>query len=489
MDSKTFYKYFHLNRNINFLNYQSSNEYRHKNSDSLYAHYSMVDDYNYDVFPSLGFTNPVRFTLKEGQALYIPKNWWHWVKTTEKTFAVNYWFKNKLNQDPFIFDHHINCDMSLLDDEIVYIWNSKKITDNLFETNFKQFYNSGIDDNYLITLSNYPNGKNNSHIKDKLSDYIKFPNNEKLVREDIYTYNVWISSNKHDTGLHYDDEDGILCVLEGEKDIILFPPSDTQHLYPYEVSYEWKETRALNFRYNTFSNLGYIDGVSSGELLYVTCNNDIRVLSVISKLHSKRTDSLVWGFKKYNDQYRWEVYNYTLNNNPKITSWDVYGNSYDISDEEHYYFKIDDNTPIGLPFWGYGKYKKNSYIYDEIYDESKIFVVDSYESFYENYDEYMDRLEYKDIKTEFKKIILEKYLSCYELCIFNKKPGEIFIMYMGLTNQEFINFLVVNEYPEYIIDFVTNQVRLGKYHINNEIAIVYDIETQTPIRSAFYGNM
>jgi hypothetical protein len=447
----------------------------------------MIDTYNYFIFPKLIFTNPIYYRLKKGKSLYIPKNWWHWVKTTKKTFAINYWFNNKNKQKPFILNHTINYDINLLNDENVCIWNSKKNNDNKNNTytqNFKKFYNSNLNDRYLITLDNYGAGEDNINIKNKLFDHVKFPINKKLIYDDNYTYNIWISSGTHDTGLHYDDEDGILTVISGEKDIILFPPSDTKYLYPYEVNYKWKNTDAYDFRYNSFSKFEKINGICSGELLYITCNNDIRVLSNISKLYEK-FNNLIWGFKKCNNEYRYEIYNYTLNDKIRITSWDLYPKSYDIGDEEHYYFKLDDSdTPVGLPFWGYGKYKKNN----NIYDESKIFVIDSYESFYNKYDEYMDKLYYKSIKDIFRTIILEKY-KCYEICIANKKPNQIFVQYMGITNNEFISFLIENNYPSYITEYVKNQIKINKYNINNEITIVYDTNTLDIIRSGFYGNL
>jgi len=36
----------------------------------------------------------------------------------------------------------------------------------------------------------------------------------------------------HQTPLHYDDEDNILWVLSGTKDIVLIPPSMSSHLHP-----------------------------------------------------------------------------------------------------------------------------------------------------------------------------------------------------------------------------------------------------------------
>lgn len=475
-----------ISLNIHLI-YKSNNDYRHKNSDSLYAHFSMIDRYNYFIFPKLLLTHPVKYTLKEGQSLYIPKQWWHWVKTVKKTFAVNYWFDNKLIQNPFIFKHTIDYDINLLNDEVVNVWKSDE-NGVSFSQLFKEFYNSGIDNRYVLTLSNYDIGDKNENVKNKIAKNIIFPKDSRIQQGVSYSYNVWISSNKHDTGLHYDDEDGVLTVINGEKEIILFPPSDSKYLYPYETEYKWKNTNnAANFRYNSFCFFNKVRGVSSGELLYITCNNDKRVLNNISKLYkNNKQQNLVWGFKKNNnddDDYRWEIYNYTLYNDPiRITSRDIYKNKYDIGDEEHYYYKEDDGTPVQLPFWGYGKYKKNNIVYDE----SKIFVIDYYMPFYNNYDNYMTKLGYKEIKEIFKETILTRY-CCYEICIHNKKPNQIFVQYLGISNQDFLEFLKTNSYPNYIIDFVTTNIKNGTYNINNEITIVYDMITQSVIRTGFYG--
>jgi hypothetical protein len=100
----------------------------------------------------------------------------------------------------------------------------------------------------------------------------------------------------------------------------------------------------------------------------------------------------------------------------------------------------------------------------------------------------MVELGYESIKESFRDLILNKYTS-YDICIHNKKPGEIFVQYLGLTNEEFVEFLTVNGYPQHIIDFVTNQINIGTYNINNEITIVYNTETQEVVRSGFYGNL
>ena len=68
--------------NYNHYLYNGSNYERHRNTDSLYDHFSKIDSYNYLIFPKLFFAHPVNYVLKKGQSIYIPKKWWHWIKTT-----------------------------------------------------------------------------------------------------------------------------------------------------------------------------------------------------------------------------------------------------------------------------------------------------------------------------------------------------------------------------------------------------------------------
>ena len=137
-----------------------------------------------------------------------------------------------------------------------------------------------------------------------------------------------------------------------------------------------------------------------------------------------------------------------------------------------------------LPFWGYCKFKKNN-VY---YEESRIFVIDNYPSFRDDYNLYMNELGYNDIKDKFKNIILEKY-KCYQICIHNKTENQIFVQYLGISNKDFISFLNLYDYPSHIINFVQEQVGLDNYKINNEITIVYEIDTQKVVRTGFYGNI
>ena len=196
-------------------------------------------------------------------------------------------------------------DINSLNEQEVYVWDSSN--DDLshnYTTSFDQFYQSELDDRFVVTLdTDYPNDATNAHIKNMIKPHINFPTHQKLSYCDNFDYNLWISSGKHDTGLHYDDEDGVLTLIEGSKNITLFPPSDSDNLYPILVEYFWRNHKATNFWYNSFYNHGNVKGVSSSELLYITCDNNKRVLSNISKLYRNNQNNLVWGFKKSNEGY------------------------------------------------------------------------------------------------------------------------------------------------------------------------------------------
>lgn len=36
--------------------------------------------------------HPLHITVNAGESLYLPAGWWHYVRQTELTIAVNYWY-------------------------------------------------------------------------------------------------------------------------------------------------------------------------------------------------------------------------------------------------------------------------------------------------------------------------------------------------------------------------------------------------------------
>jgi hypothetical protein len=192
----------------------TGNVKRNLTSEYDYAHFSAVDHSNYLFTPSLLLCHPQRFTLNAGESIWIPRKWWHWVRTQGPSTAVNFWMPLTIgsSQIPFMITD-VKQPPELL---------------NAIEsvTNTRESWNSRIDiivpkdkisnDNeYVITLEGYiPNkrfDKLNSKILEVAKHHANIPPGAEL--------NVWISEGYHDTGLHYDDKDGILTVLSGKKRI------------------------------------------------------------------------------------------------------------------------------------------------------------------------------------------------------------------------------------------------------------------------------
>ena len=454
---------------------KSKNLIRHRDGDSKYAHFSEIDKEDYFKYPKLMLASPKKYILNSGDTLVIPAKWWHWVKTPIRTYSINFWTNKKISEKPFKSKHYNNIDFSVLDNEMVNVWTTEDDS-KIYRTEFRNFLQKNEKNEYIITLENYDIFKSNKVIKEKLKDQIIPPD---IITNTDYEYNIWITSNQSDTGLHYDDHDGVLCCLEGKKEIILYPPSDSKYLYPL-LTRKWVNSTALNFRYNSYTFISYISGLSSGRLLFELTRENENVLKIIDKFVSENgINKTVWGLKKHGELFRLEFYTYDLetSNDLVIVSKDVFFTKPYIGEEDHYYYKLP-NQKVSLPFWGFGKKKlKNIEM-----QESKIFLIDSYENFKNNYEEYMKRLDYNSISKYFRNTILEKY-KCYEICIFNKTPGQIFVMYLGISKLDFIKFLLKSNYPKNLIKYyLTN-----KYEINNEIAIIYDIKTKKIIRSGFYG--
>ena len=472
----------------------SANLIRHRNNNSKYAHYSKVDSVNYLKYPNLLFTHPMEFELKKGECLKIPKKWWHWVKSYDHSFSVNFWFNGDTLKYPEKIPYpHQALDFSLLENEIVSIWNSEMTDTNpkfssipvvekrkwVIKDTYANFVADKKPNHYIITLDNFDTGNENQKIKTIYRPFITVP--EHIKKHGLrYDFNIWISSAYNDTGLHYDDEDGMLCVYKGIKRVTMYPPGDTPYLYPYELIPRYMKNKALNFRYNSFTNLGEIEGPPSSHLLNEIIKKYAFVQGLIDEYHKKHgPNKTIWGYKKMGNKYRLEFYLYNLDNtdNNVITSRDIFTDH--VGDEEHYYHHIDENLQTySLPFWGFGTYVKNG----ERFKESKIFVIDSYERFAANYDEYMQRLMYGDVADKFRGIVLDKY-PCYEICIHNKTPGQIFVQYLGISRQDFIAFLKEHGYTSSLVNYYESQ----DFRINNEITIVYDTRSTLVQRTGFYG--
>jgi len=540
------------------------NNNRHLTRSYNYAHFSKINSWNYFLFPSLLLTSPKRYVLREGESLFIPKKWWHWIVTPTKTTAINFWFEHiiasnvpaKIN-DLYNFEQQRKIYEQIIqyikEEEKYYIWDSgNHFGSNGLLYSGEAFLNENKNNRYLLTLAGYGSNLNNENIKKKLTKWIELPDVLKTSainqEKPVIDINLWISSNYHDTGLHYDDNDGILYVLKGEKHITLFPPSDSKYLVPYDITPNYAKVAPLFMKYNEYyiikENSGLLPCIVGLEpcivgtrlpcvvgtrLPCVVGNNRLpcemilyqslicfakysNVLTTVQKIYDNKSDplkKLVWGCKKQDDVYRWEIYNYhydqyynniinktdwraiilnensisrkiaIIMNNKKtiINSIDIL-NSVDCLNNQHHTYEMGKNmTSIILPFYGNG--------YDIINNKKQkvsTFIYDTYESVIKNGETYCCQLKlcYNNKVKE----LLQKYKAS-DMCLWNKK-GDYFIQWLGISIDDFIHFLQENEYGQCFINHIIEN--RNKYEfLSHEITIVYDKVSLTPYRSGFYG--
>ena len=513
------------------------NNIRHLTRSYNYAHFSKINSWNYFLFPSLLLTTPKRYVLREGDALFIPKKWWHWILTPTKTTAINFWFENIINSnepvkinDLYNFEEKRKIYEQIIqyikEEKKHYIWNSSKLfgTNELLYSG-EAFLNEHKNHRYLLTLAGYGNDLNNENIKKKINQWIELPNVLKTSNinqeKPVIDINLWVSSNYHDTGLHYDDNDGILYVLKGEKHITLFPPNDSKYLVPYDITPNYAKVAPLFMKYNEYyipkdlpCKVSY-NRLPCQMILYqslICFAKYSNVLTCVQKIYDNKSDplkKLVWGCKKQDDVYRWEIYNYhyeqydntktnktdwtaiILNRNSIsrkiaciikekktiINSVDIL-NSVDCLNGEHHSYEMGKNmTALILPFYGNG--------YDIINNKRQkvsTFVYDTYENVIKNGEKYCCQLKlsYNNKVKE----LLQKYKAC-DMCLWNKK-GDYFIQWLGISIDNFIHFLQENNYGQCFINHIMEN--RNKYDfLAHEITIVYDKVTLTPYRSGFYG--
>jgi hypothetical protein len=522
------------------------NNNRHLTQSYNYAHFSKINSWNYFLFPSLLLTSPKRYVLREGESLFIPKKWWHWIVTPTKTTAINFWFEHiiasnvpaKIN-DLYNFEQQRKIYEQIIqyikEEEKYYIWDSgNHFGSNGLLYSGEAFLNENKNNRYLLTLAGYGSNLNNENIKKKLIKWIELPDVLKTSainqEKPVIDINLWISSNYHDTGLHYDDNDGILYVLKGEKHITLFPPNDSKYLVPYDITPNYAKVAPLFMKYNEYyiikeniSRLPCQVGLLPCKVGLLPCEMILyqslicfakysNVLTTVQKIYDNKSDPLkrlVWGCKKQDDIYRWEIYNYhydqynntiinktdwraiVLNensisrkiaiimNNKKtiINSIDIL-NSVDCLNNQHHSYEMCKNmTGLILPFYGNG--------YDIINNKKQkvsTFIYDNYESLIKNGETYCCELKL-DYNNKVKEL-LQKYKAT-DMCLWNKK-GDYFIQWLGISIDDFIHFLVENDYGQCFINHIIENRNKYEY-LSHEITIVYNKVSLTSYRSGFYG--
>lgn len=479
---------------------QNLNQYNHSNCDSLYGHFSLIDDiYNLAKYPNLKKAKAQTFILKSGEALLIPKNWWHYVESREKMLGCNFWTSSSLCSVPKKIGHKISFDPSLFEDELISIWKSDKSTSPNKKIKFKDWFNSKTRNEYIWCLDNYEGLKTNRHIAKKLFPTITVPEILSSTNRN-FEFHFMACNQFHATNLHYDDQDGVLCVSQGEKKVILYPPEETKNLYPIKFEkYPWVNAPAVTGVYNLCEITKEVQGKSSAQLLFETCKDNVGVLSSISNLikqfHldpyvkianflNKETkintmNKTIFGFKKSigakKNDVKWELYNYSKNT---IKSFEI------LPERDSKGRYIPDFMDLYLIFHPGGKlYKGMIRRKGEKNENRGNFILDEFLEFEKNFELYWNELNYEnDLRNWVKNDLLYKYKTDY-FCIHQKNNSEFYCQFIGISNKDFLSFLNEYQYSEELINFYEQ----NEFNISNEITLVFDKATKTPLRTAFYG--
>ncbi len=251
------YKHFKPTYNENdILNISKiNNKNRHvplSDENNNYAKFSKITSRlpSFFKYPKYYSSHPKEYIVNKGEYLYIPKNWWHWIVSfrddDDYSFSCNFWFEKEINNStPYIskyIDNNINDDiLKKFQKEIdtnnteLSLWCDNDTKDN--KTTLKDFITNKekYKKCYLLTLPAYEVIKNNKNNTTFFEDFKKnIPTPDVIKDNNIEKLNFWVNNGNVDSGLHYDKSEGIMCVLNGRKIVTLFPPSDSQYLYPYE---------------------------------------------------------------------------------------------------------------------------------------------------------------------------------------------------------------------------------------------------------------
>jgi hypothetical protein len=481
------------------------NLFRHLTDLYTFAHFSSITEKNKWVFPAYARTSPIYLEVKEGEAIYIPRKWWHWITSDKDTVAVSFW--NKANDRskrhmPSVFKmKYSDTLLPELQSQVnqssngISLWNSKSDKIEPLTTD-----SIGC----IITLPGYANRTNakmNPTLLEKVKKYITYPNWDPVHID----ANLWICKTEHDTGLHYDDYDGILQVLKGKKYIRLFSPEQSKYLSPHSVVPGWAQGRADRMHYNKYTYIGPHNGWPSARLLYETVKEreNTGVLQEINKAVKESTQPLVWGCKWHNGVMRWELYqyfyhiyyhellypssHYSIANGLGpcvIESFDLFDVSHDIKGNTIHCYHSEQGNHIELPFYGKGTQIKHGTTTHEF--ESQ-FIYDTVDGCRNNFIKYITHIGFSESVADQCQSLLYAY-ECKEMCLWYKESSSIFIQYFDISFEAFCTFLRTHSYPPLLIQHVESNKNKYK-NLIHEITVVYDINTLQPIRSAFYGAM
>jgi len=541
------------------MNSRKVNSNGHLYRESRYAHFSQITQHNKHLFPLFTQAKGINIHLEKGQCLYIPKGWWHWVNSKTETgrcISLNFWFKRKETRNLIPFDE------PKIYSDVINDWKAFEKWDNEYLINkidseikeglwialgegicsqripFAEFvkkYGDSSQYAYLITPQDYEieNYKNNSKILEILKDDYHPPFPDDM---EGWEANFWMNFGNIDTGLHFDDDDGLLCLVEGIKDITMYPPSESQYLYPYPLEHVTLLPHRRYFHYNLYKEANLLDiKFTSSKILEVALKRSPNIANIAKYLQQYYGPGrIIYGIKNINSVIKFEFYFYGLDKNPEIVAkpnlmyttpatnedWEIDkymevhkllfpNDNYDLSNfdknklcifsidltEEsviqgitpclNLYYSPDDE--IDLPFlltektyYKDATQKTRSLIYTGIVKDT---IKDS-NTFKQicssiNIDE--------DDATNLINFMNGRPYNCGVMSIFNKE-SEIGLYFFGIAYDSFKKFLIEYRYDPKVIQAISdNESDVSQIHFEVAFHFQKGSNNSVPVRSGFYG--
>jgi hypothetical protein len=509
----------------------SANLVRQKTNEYVYGHYSAITGrtrlWNPQYWLAAAASRTV--TMVAGDALWIPAGWWHWVHSEPATVAVNMWTTDMKRDLPDFLHRPQHLRQTRFFGGVLPLVQSYKGSVAAWDTAhntvlepmpFVEFMRRREDDRFIITLearSVDPTQKFNKDLYAHVAPAIIPPAFWAGVSTGTVNSNLWISSGRHDSGLHYDNSHGLLVVLQGRKRVQLFPPSQSALLRPLSVLPRWAAaTTPIRMEYNTFAACWErcrAGTLPSARLLYetLTPGGSESFAQLLSLLQAQMGENnIVYGVKQVlgggqtaapPPPMRWELYAYHYSQHdrsqppvsgmaamllPAPLGGDVVVHSKDflmegsnivLGGDTHTYHAL---TALQFPHAGRGRVLRRS---GAVEDES-LFVITTLADMRANAAQYLSALQYTLPVAVFLRL-LAKY-ACKDVALFNKYDGNIFVMYFGISLADYTAFLRAYEYPPKLVAHVAANKRAYE-DIVHEVAIVYALDTLAPVRTAFYG--
>lgn len=534
-----------------------SNAGGHLYKPSKYAHFSQVTNANKHRFSLFEKASPMEFTIQKGECLVIPKGWWHHVKSFgSRCLSVNFWYAN--GESPSLSLIPLKISNAISQWLAFQLWTNEYLIQKIDKAlpggvwlildqfaarkpisvaNFVSRYSSGSEYAYLITPTDFeklPDGEiNNKHILKILADDFTVPFPEKMLNADA---NFWMNFGGLDTGLHFDDEDGLLCVVDGYKEVTLYPPTDTPYLYPYPIEPLTLQRSHHRFMPNLYKKGPLLHTTSTmTNLLEICLAKAPNVANIAQKLQERYgVGKIVYGIKNFQGVVRYEFYFYGIHSDfhkPVETlnfykdaehnsQWELSKylefhqtlfpqDTYDISKVVRQglcIFSIDlteedvilGRTPclnlyytleksIQAPFVLLEKtLQKNG---DQVV--RSVVLTDTYESVFLTAQKFADRcceikLDPPDILNLLEFVKPTNY-GCVAVSIFNKGP-QIGLYFYGVFFPAFMDFLHRYDYPCDLVAYCReNAGDLAQHNLEIGFHFEKGSTTAVPLRTAFYG--